>query len=443
VRGQSCAARLFLSIALGVLGVAPGFAGCGTTCNGTKVDGVCQTTCRDELCERGAKCFDNACRLECASGADCPSGEACRGAITDYGTKGKFCIGEPKRVAGTTGEPCKTSDDCQTKYGFRCIDEACALTCELHAQCGNAGSCTGTATDTEKNAVRTCEKDAFEHGTGQYGSTCPNVTGADAGAGAGCDAKNDFVCVGRGPGDVDAYCTQEFCGSDDDCPTGFFCSTDRVDAPPCDDSCGFTGAPTDPACIHAADIGASKHYQCGPVTLTVNLCRHREFCSPCKSDADCLGKANQICAADQSGEKICTVLCDPNLNSCPWGSAAVCGQWDKDRGVTTCAHRFGSCHGMGQGCEPCREETDCPGGICKDAQFTDERYCVDLTTKCTCPAGTDRQCTGGGCPRAPSGEPLTCLGGDLYQTSTLGNVCFGANTDLGSSASREGCWPSL
>jgi hypothetical protein len=364
--------------------------------------------------------------------------------VTDYGTKGKFCIGTPEPAPGTTGEPCKKSDDCESKYGFRCIDKTCTLTCELHSQCGAAGSCTGSAKDVEGETVRTCEKDAFPHGAGQYGSTCPNVQGADGGAAAGCDAANDFVCLGRGPGDVDAYCAKRFCGTDDDCPTGFFCASDRADENPCQDSCGLAGTPSDPTCVTAKDIGAGKHFACGPVSLIANTCRHRTFCDACKTDADCLGEPNQICAADQSGAKICTVLCDANLNSCPWGSAAVCGNWDKDRGVATCAHRFGSCHGQGAGCEPCRDETDCPGGLCKQAQFTGERYCVDLKAKCSCPDGTAQTCiNGSGCPKAPSGATLTCLGGALYDMSVTKDVCFGANTDPGQTASREGCWPSL
>ncbi|HEX3596530.1 MAG TPA: hypothetical protein VHU80_15575 [Polyangiaceae bacterium] len=435
-------ARWFLSIGLTTFASVAGFAGCGSTCDGIKIDGECQTECKDSLCAKNAKCFQNSCRLACSTTDDCPEGETCHSAVTDHGTKGKFCVGTPKAVAGTTGAPCKASADCMTAYGFRCIGKACALTCELHAQCGKAGSCTGTAKDTDGDTVHTCETDSFLHGPGQYGASCPNIAGSDGGVSAGCDAANEFVCVGRGPGDVDAYCTQRYCGTDDDCPSGFFCATDRVDQPPCEDVCNLGGV-KDPSCIASSDIGDGKHYACGAATLTVNTCRHREFCSSCNTDADCLGSPDQLCAADQSGEKICTILCDANLNSCPWGSAAVCGKWDKERNVDTCAHRFASCHGMGQGCEPCRDEKDCPGGICKQATFSGERYCVDFSTQCSCSSDTTQACTGGGCPMSPSGEPQTCLGGSAYKTSPTYDICFGANTDPGQSASREGCWPSL
>src|SRR5262249_19412706 len=159
------------------------------------------------LCPDGAKCFDNACRPACATTADCPEGESCKSAVTDHGTKGRFCVGTPKPTPGTNGAACAKNDDCQSDYGFHCIDDVCTLTCDLPTQCGATGSCTGSAKDVDGTPVRTCEKDKFPHAKGQYGSTCPNVAGADAGA-AGCDTANDFVCVGRGPGDVDAYCTQ-------------------------------------------------------------------------------------------------------------------------------------------------------------------------------------------------------------------------------------------
>ena len=41
------------------------------------------------------------------------------------------------------------------------------------------------------------------------------------------------------------------------------------------------------------------------------------------TDADCLGKSNQVCADGGNGEKICTVLCDPAVNSCPWGNSTA------------------------------------------------------------------------------------------------------------------------
>lgn len=430
-----------LSVALTTIAGFAAFPGCGSSCDGVMINGQCQEKCRDDKCVTGAKCFQNACRLACKTTADCPSGEKCHAAATDYGTKGNFCIGEPKPQAGTTGQPCKASTDCKTDYGFRCVKNACRLTCDQHAQCGTAGSCTGSAKDVEGDSVHTCEMDSFLHGPGQYGSSCPNVAGTDGGASAGCDASNNFVCIGRGPGDVDAYCTQQYCGTDDDCPSGFFCATDRVNAPSCDNVCNLVGQNVG-GCIASSDIGDGKHYQCGTATLVVNTCRHREFCDSCSTDSDCFGVPNQICAADQSGEKVCTVLCDANLNSCPWGSAAVCGNWDKERGVSTCAHRFGSCHGEGNGCEPCRDEKDCTGGICKQATFTGERYCVDFRQKCSCPADTAQTCTGGGCRVSPSNAPQTCLGGDAYKGSATYDICFGANTDPGQSASREGCWPS-
>src|SRR5262249_40602523 len=159
-----------------------------------------------------------------------------------------------------------------------------------------------------------------------------------------------------------------------------------------------------------------KHYKCGPVTVLTTRCLHREFCTPCDSDTDCLGVRNQICAKDDSGEKICTVRCDDNTNSCPWGAAASCRATDTDVGPPTCSHRFGSCHGTGKSCEPCVDERDCPTGACTSESFTNEHFCIDYGQSCSCPSGTTAQCTGGGCPLtpAPARSQMACLGGDAY-----------------------------
>jgi hypothetical protein len=260
--------------------------------------------------------------------------------------------------------------------------------------------------------------------------------------GTECDKKQDFLCVGAGVADIDAYCTRRFCANDDECPSGSFCQTVQSKAPPCEDACGLTGSGT-ADCVAASDVGVGKHFTCGPAALLTNVCRHREFCTPCSTDADCRGKQGQLCAADESGEKICTVLCDPDVNSCPWGNAGGCGVWDRALGRATCSHRFGSCHGSGKSCEPCVDQGDCPGGICTAAPYTGERYCIDLGVSCSCPAGTDASCAGGGCPRSPEPAALemSCLGGTAYDGSVLAGRCLASSADPTLSAGHESCWP--
>jgi hypothetical protein len=143
-----------------------------------------------------------------------------------------------------------------------------------------------------------------------------------------------------------------------------------------------------------------------------------------------------VCAKDLSGEKICTVLCDDNINSCPWGSATTCHLSDDAIGKPTCSHRFGSCRGTGKSCEPCVDERDCPTGVCATEQFTYERYCIDLSVSCSCPSGTRFTCAGGGCPTSPlpAGSQMNCYGGTEVSGTSLENKCVGA-------ATGPGCWP--
>jgi hypothetical protein len=193
------------------------------------------------------------------------------------------------------------------------------------------------------------------------------------------------------------------------------------------------------------EIGPGLPYECGVVTLERNVCLLRSFCNACESDTDCLGLPNQICARDPSGAKICTVQCDPQVNSCPWGSAAVCGVWDTELGVATCSHRFGQCTGQGLSCEPCVDQADCPLGYCEQSSFTGERYCVDFSASCTCPEGTAVSCIDGGCPMtpAPALRPMTCYGGAYFADTSIFQKCIGSATDRAEEGEPESCWPAL
>jgi hypothetical protein len=416
---------------------------CSSSCPGVEVNGQCQTRCEDSACPATFKCVNNACRPPCAASSDCSSLQKCENVETDYGATGHYCYGP----AGTTGDACTTSSDCDALHGFDCITGKCTQTCVVHGDCGSLGSCTGTAKTAAGAAVRTCVKDAFPRGPGQYGTPCP--------LGSECDAKDDFVCMGNGrtggvvrspdagtpTGDVDGYCTKLYSNADSDCPTGFSCDSEQTSRLPCTDTCGITGK-AGGDCVDASDIGDGKRFQCATLTLLSNVCVHRSFCSECATDADCLGEPGQVCAKDSSGQKICTVQCDPAGNSCPWGSATSCQVTDTDLGYPTCSHRFGACKGTGKSCEPCVDQKDCPTGFCNEEPFTGEQYCVDLAANCTCPATSTGTCLGGGCPTTPAPGVLemTCYGGSSYMGGSIYEKCFGAS-DPGSMAASEGCWP--
>jgi hypothetical protein len=361
--------------------------------------------------------------------ASCSKSECLR---ADCQTEGPASAG----AAGTAVVPkCSASSDCDQSKGESCVDSACRLPCHSHFDCQGFGECV-SGTTSEKSSVHYCDL-SHPQKPGQFYTHCPNGD-------SDCDGAHGFLCVGAGSDDLDAYCSLD-CSADSDCADGYICG--QLSRSPCadDNSCGLTGVPKDHQCIASDQIGVGKPYQCGARSVTRNLCRPRKFCNTCTTDTDCLAVTDQLCAADKSGTKICTQLCDPGHPSCPWGSATSCGVYDTDLGQATCAHRFGQCTGTGKSCEPCLKDADCGSkGACTASEFTGEHWCVDLSVTCSCvgltsPGGV---CTGGGCPMTPGGLSMQCFDTDMTGKS---GVCNGANTVnglLGGGSPQTGCWPA-
>jgi len=274
------------------------------------------------------------------------------------------------------------------------VQGQCRHACRSHYDCAGEGRCEPLAGEAELYC------DLSENpALGDY-VYCPN----------GDDCPQGTVCLGAGPGDSRAYCSKPCPGGDTDCAAGFFC-TDIQDE---------NGQPT-PYCVR------------------------RSFCAPCDSDVDCLAVPGQICARDQSGAKICTKTCDESVDSCPWGNASVCGVFDTERNVPTCAHRFGSCHGEGNGCEPCARDSDCPKGFCFSSTFTAEHWCVDQTVSCDCDGKPTSQSVcedGNGCPESPDGIAMMCFDNTRGTGDPFAHHCFGATTSSGGSleSPQTGCW---
>jgi hypothetical protein len=438
-QGLCVLAALFLGLALG--------AGCSSKA----------APCEDSKCASGERCVQDACRAACTSATAstaCGAGQSC--ALWGFadGSQGTYCVvlpgSSPDAGGGAGSSPdaggntnsvpanvkCSTNANCDTAKGEFCVSGTCRLACSSHFDCQGFGQCLN-GTDSDGTAGHYCDLSQPEK-PGQFYTHCPDDTDAE------CDSANDFFCVGAGADDLDAYCTTD-CSTDDTCAPGFACTP--LVRTPCDDICGLTGNAKDPMCVPATQIGTGQPFQCAAHGVARNVCRPREFCSSCTSDADCLATANQICAADQSGAKICTEACDPVNPSCPWGSAATCGMWDPALGIATCAHRFGKCVGTGKSCEPCETDADCgPTGACNVSSFTGEHWCVDFSVSCTCNGMADANglCTGGGCPMSPSGLEMLC-DDDPMTTGSPTGICVGANTQAGLLASlsspQTGCWP--
>jgi hypothetical protein len=442
-------ARLVGPLAVAFFSLTTIATGCGGACDGDRVlvDGTCVPRCEDAACGDDLSCVHSVCRPRCTRDSDCKGDDVCESIKTDEGKSGKYCFGLATYPSPYLDEPapspttdsndsaaadtsCEKSSDCERSVPHYCVAGECRTACTLHAHCGRAGVCTGSAENTEEDRVTYCQPDAFARAPGQYGSQC--LTGTSS-----CDTEAGFQCIGAGDGDVDSYCTQAGCDADTDCPSGLFCSENRVGSrPPCESACGVSGQPDAPNCVPKADIGAGKPFRCGEAGgLLLTLCIERSFCAPCDSDADCRGAANQVCARGADGVKTCTVLCAPGQGSCPWGDATECAVFDSDLGVATCGHRFGACRGSGKSCEPCTHDGDCPTGFCAKSDFSGELFCYDQDVTCECGADEDI-CVGGGCPEAPGGKPMNCVStGDGAPPS----ACYGAEIDE-TAGTPLGCW---
>jgi hypothetical protein len=425
-----------ISFWLAVFSLALPFAGCSSSeplaCDG---DDDCSATerCAGGQCKRrgcaacpdGARCVADECRDECTRVDDCEADEVC--AVWRFENAGEASVCSTLEGRYTA---CGSDDECDQQAGFSCVEGSCRVACRSHDECSSVGHCAPLAGGMYCVAGAPTVR-------GQHGARC-------ASGSSDCDTEGGFICLGAGPGDLDSYCTSD-CSGDSDCPAGFLCGTQRT--APCTRACDLPGDPNRPDCAPVAEIGPGLRYECGNLAVIRRVCERRSFCSPCERDEDCLSVPGQICARDESGERICTVPCDPNANSCPWGNAARCGQFDAERGIPTCSHRFGSCRGTGKGCEPCLRDSDCGEGICSTFGFTGERFCIDLDAACDCAGDADRNgvCLGHGCPTTPGGLDMVCLQSRVVG-DPLGERCISASSvvsgTLGTSQ-QAGCWPPI
>jgi len=338
-----------------------------------------------------------------ACGSDPCTGAACPASAGISGSGGTTATGGTGGTGTARSGPCQSDATCDGSHGFSCAEGECRHPCRTHFDCEGQGICQPLTNDAGDKVGDYCALLDTPQPAGEYYTHCPNYDECDSAAG--------FVCLGAGVGDADAYCSGP-CGTDTDCPTGFFC--DQI-----------------------SDSNGDAH----------ELCVRRRFCAPCETDADCLTVPGQICAHDPSGEKTCTVLCDQSVDSCPWGNATVCASVDPEVGAPTCAHRFGSCHGEGKSCEPCVRDADCPYGLCYGSGYTGERWCIDDTVDCNCDGldTTSHICqAGNGCPRTPGALKMTCYDFERYDGDPLGHACFQANAN-GSAileSPQAGCWGS-
>ncbi len=443
-KGMAMRSALRLAAAFGALVVAGLGAGAGCSpdavCDGVEdASGNCVEACDDSRCAAGHRCVLGDCRPACETQADCPLAFNCLAAIADDGqTQGLFCLQHGYSENGSTGQnvPCSADAECDVLRGYSCRHGECRVWgCATHDDCKSVGACTRSPAFPDSF----CAPDGAPRGEGQYNARCP--------FGDECDTSAGFYCRGGGEGDIEAYCTKSGCREDADCASGYMCATQRAGAP-CEDLCQFGANASNPSCVTREAFEApGGGWSCGPYSLLRNSCVKRAFCNACETDADCAALPHQVCARDAGGAKVCTTVCDENVeNACPGGSSSFCAVFDQDLGLPTCTARyrpagagetFDACVGTGKPCEPCREDTDCGAdGLCLRVASTGERFCLDLTFDCTPgPTGSD-------CPNTPAGLRMLCLGAEqgLEPGDLLYRKCYAPNV-AGVYSNKTSCWP--
>ena len=429
-------ARLRFAAALSLLSLL--FSGALGACSEEEVpfcfggfitaDGTCEGKCTPESCLEGNTCVNNRCVLECAAHTDCladgtqdcaPAVEddtkreilACQGNNKPYGFTFKCPFGnECSQILSCpeTGTPCFL-DQCNG------VPDACVLDTDYCY--GRANCLVGKCPDKKPCTVLTC---------------------------AASECKAPLSCLSTAVGDANAFCTKQDCQSDAECPGGFYCGTTREaralcgSMNPAKGNNGLCGE-SDEACIESSSLGMGNTMFEGQLCVLRKTCIQRDTCAPCASDLDCSQIPNSHCITlPNDTTKRCAAEC---VKDSDCGRAYACQPVDATapEGPKACFHRFGSCVGDGNYCEPCVNDEDCGSltGLSVCIQATDgSRGCADLgTSGGPCTSNAD-------CPLSPSGKRAECdlnMNSPNYQTCqllpyTLANP---SNPDQGGEAS---CW---
>jgi hypothetical protein len=265
--------------------------------------------------------------------------------------------------ATVIGTHCSHNGDCDVA-GQVCVNNICTHTCL--SQVGKNGCPVNfDCTQADPKSIQlTCNRIAYN----------TDATGKPVLFGQGC-GLDDTKCQGTGdpnpmpmcrhaaylsnsklvpiPQDPRAYCTGT-CKADTDCPINMQCLKD------------YDG---------------------------VTKCLNRTLCSPCVITEDC-GSEFPICVPDSGIGHYCTKACATN-DDCggAQGMFMQCQSGVDSLGNAGmfCKHRYGACVGMGNLCDPCRSDGDCPmsGTFCVANEATHESFCTKQCQQDTDCGGTN------------------------------------------------------
>jgi hypothetical protein len=373
--------------------------------------------CDSSQCAAGNQCIDDGtgagatCHKVCAAQSDCPANWYCNDGLASGGDV-SWCVPNATSFAAGSGEwgaSCAANKgeganpDCNWNLGFACYG----------------------LSPTDANAYCTqfaCTSDSDCAG-GYWCSTQnvgPNVTSSSETFG-----KTRQVCVKR------TYCAP--CKKDLDCyttasSTPMHCVPDVNGAtfcsPQCssDSACDYDATCTAPwkVCTPAAATGATctTDDQCPPANGTYQHCLGGTCTPECSSATDCA--TGQKCAAN-------TTVCIPRAGVCV-GNGTFCSPCRSD-----------------EDCMPSAGSLAAPQapGYCLSAEpYSQERFCSAPSTVADCDAGAADP---PGCPALQKGENWLATGctgtgvaGDPPTAQCFGIVTFG--TASGSPTGIQGCW---
>ncbi len=259
-----------------------------------------------------------------------------------------------------------TCSDSDCKTGNRCAVDStgaseCRLVCGPNVACPTNYQCLpGAEGFNYCTPMRPLATGAIAQKNGQWGARCnpSSNTTNDLSLNPDCDSAQSFWCHGRSPTDGEAYCTQFQCETNLDCAQGFACedvnfAPNAITTVPqpgqtwrvCQKRSYCSECESDADCypkngspMHCAVGKDSRKFcttecenddncqidaACTTIAGTPNLCIPRAgschgdggFCSPCRSDVDCLQNGNEgVCyQVDYTNERFCTA---PSSTAC-------------------------------------------------------------------------------------------------------------------------------
>lgn len=383
-------------------------------------EGVCEAKCTPSKCLAGNICIGNRCVLECDAHNDCldDGTQNCASAIEDD-TKRPTMTCQPNGNPWGIGFKCPFGNECASVVSCSTTGERCDA-----AQCGGV-----------PDACKLDEQACYAKANCNVGK-CPDGSACTVFSCSAQECVANLTCITKGDADADAYCTQNGCQADADCPGGYYCGASRDPREICNSMpkkgnsnlCGKVSINT--PCVPASDLGNGNTLFEGPGCILQKTCLKRNECAPCDADLDCSqGIANHCITMPMEAQKRCAKACNANSDC---GRDFACQ--DSGTAGKVCVHKFGACEGTGKFCEPCLDDTSCGPVTGTSVCFTHndgQRGCGDIAFPTMCMTSAD-------CPKSPGGEPAFCIddpASPLYQRCYI----F-AYIDLGAGNVKASCW---